>query len=559
MRHMLKAALGLLLGLTLFICLGASAWAEIWSGYQSFEVNESFYDDITIEGDVTLDLDNAILSVDSSIISGNNLTITGSGELRLKGETSETSSGWIELDNLTIEDGTLTVCTYEPVYVKGNLTINGGTLVTEVTGGGIFAGNVTISGGTLIGDGDGGINARQNVTINGGEVEAFCIYTPSFTINRGAMRVRSSGTVCPNTGIEAGNVTINGGKVDAIGSSKGINADILTISGGDVTARGADNGITARSVTISGGQVTAASDNDSIHARESVTISGGQVFAVSGIYGITTRSYGKVTLSWTNANDFIRLQGDNSIIDTPTLLLQKSFLGSDGKVYSSANAGDLTGIKDLKLTPHEDLSTHGSCTVTYVADNGSGETATYGPYEPGTTYSIESCGFSAPEGKVFDCWRDSDGGTYRVGDVVVLHRSLILTAQWRDQGLQIGGEGRIEITGSGGDISFFGGRGGDEWDGGYVAPQRAWKVTLAPTLNGSAALGLLSGESTATEMNIYPNTAVYVFPNADPGYRLDKIIWSLIDGSASYEITEAKNFVMPAMDAVVYVSFVPAG
>ena len=34
---------------------------------------------------------------------------------------------------------------------------------------------------------------------------------------------------------------------------------------------------------------------------------------------------------------------------------------------------------------------------------------------------------------------------------------------------------------------------------------------------------------------------------------------SLIDGSASYDITEAKNFVMPAMDVVVYVTFRPVG
>ena len=34
---------------------------------------------------------------------------------------------------------------------------------------------------------------------------------------------------------------------------------------------------------------------------------------------------------------------------------------------------------------------------------------------------------------------------------------------------------------------------------------------------------------------------------------------SLIDGSASYDITEAKNFVMPAMGAVVYVTFKPVG
>ena len=75
---------------------------------------------------------------------------------------------------------------------------------------------------------------------------------------------------------------------------------------------------------------------------------------------------------------------------------------------------------------------------------------------------------------------------------------------------------------------------------------------------GSAALGLMTGES-GTELNVYPQTTVYVFPNPDPGYTLDKIIWSLIDGSASYDITQAGAFIMPAMDVVVHVTFKPLG
>ena len=99
---------------------------------------------------------------------------------------------------------------------------------------------------------------------------------------------------------------------------------------------------------------------------------------------------------------------------------------------------------------------------------------------------------------------------------------------------------------------------GGEWDGGYAA-QRAWKIKLAPTVNGAAALGLLTGESTTTEMNVYPTTGIYVFPNPDPGYALDRIIWSFMDGTASYDITESRNFTMPAKDVVVYVTFKPLG
>ena len=60
-------------------------------------------------------------------------------------------------------------------------------------------------------------------------------------------------------------------------------------------------------------------------------------------------------------------------------------------------------------------------------------------------------------------------------------------------------------------------------------------------------------------MNVFPTTSVYVFPSPDPGCVRDKIIWNLIDGSASCGITEAGNFVMPAVYAVVHMTFRPIG
>ena len=199
-------------------------------------------------------------------------------------------------------------------------------------------------------------------------------------------------------------------------------------------------------------------------------------------------------------------------------------------------------------------------TVTYVANNGSGETKTYGPYDAGTTYTVEGCSFAAPEGKVFDCWKGSDGKTYKVGSPVVLNANLTLKAQWKDEEKPDDGEKKTSGGGSGFDLVFNIPGADNSWEyvGGY-APQQAYRVSLAPMQGGSAALGLTTGESTETAMNVYPTTTVYVFPNAEQGYVLDKIVWSLIDGSASYDITEAKNFVMPAMDVVVYVTFRPVG
>ena len=163
--------------------------------------------------------------------------------------------------------------------------------------------------------------------------------------------------------------------------------------------------------------------------------------------------------------------------------------------------------------------------------------------------------FIAPEGEHFDHWDDGKGNTYKYGATInPVTENITLTAIWAPDSKPSSG------SGSGGADIVFNVPGVDnswEYVGGGV-PQRAYRVSLAPMQGGSAALGLTTGES-GTQMNVYPTSAVYVFPNADPGYTLDKIVWSLIDGSASYDITEAKNFVMPAMDVVVYVTFRPVG
>ena len=81
---------------------------------------------------------------------------------------------------------------------------------------------------------------------------------------------------------------------------------------------------------------------------------------------------------------------------------------------------------------------------------------------------------------------------------------------------------------------------------------------MAVMENGWANLAL-SYEETGAALSVYPHSTVYGFGVPAPGYKLDQIIWSLSDGSASYDITTTATFVMPAMAVVVYVTFKPAG
>ena len=200
-------------------------------------------------------------------------------------------------------------------------------------------------------------------------------------------------------------------------------------------------------------------------------------------------------------------------------------------------------------------------TVTFKPGVGSGQdqqlTATAGAdFELPTAETW----FTAPEGQVFVGWKDDATDTvYKPGDKIQgVDKDYTFTAQWKES--SSGGEKKTSGGGSGFDLVFNIPGADNSWEyvGGGYAPQQAYRVSLAPMQGGSAALGLTTGDS-GTQMNVYPSTTVYVFPNAEQGYTLDKIVWSLIDGSASYDITEAKNFVMPAMDVVVYVTFKPVG
>ena len=266
------------------------------------------------------------------------------------------------------------------------------------------------------------------------------------------------------------------------------------------------------------------------------------------------------TVLWNvrSGGDKVKLYSDENC---QTEITQDKATGTLTVFVKGVSAGGAT----VEVTSNDDLNKYANCTVTvnapaaskytvtYAANNGSGDTQVYGPYDAGTTYTVEGCSFAAPEGKVFDCWLGSDGSSYRVGTPVVLNANLILTAQWKDTAPAPVPEAPQSI---GPDIVFIGGA-EDTWE--YVGgPQHAWKASLAPLVNGSATLVLTTGEG-GSEMNIYPQTSIRVIPNPDPGYTLDKIVWSLIDGSASYDITEAQTFVMPAMDVVVYVTFRPVG
>ena len=508
MKHRGLKFLFLLLSLALLVGLlsGMSAYAEeypIWIG--KTQVKSENASDILGNGTAKYDANTKTLTLDNFNFTANNKNEVHNFDYTgciFIGDSS---------DSITIE-------------LKGANTLTNN----------IFYGSGIYSGSALAFSGSGSLNASG----------AFSgIYSSSnITVNSG--NITAAGFVSASLKSQNGVIEIRGGTVTACGDTTGIESSIKTgngiiITDGTVTADGGTSapGLYAEnsSVKIDGGTVTASGTAGIASSGGEVQINGGIIIASGSLKAI----YGnlKNTIAGTGWTDKAGTQGKTEI---PV----------------SAEPQDLSQFKKVEFkgsAPSTDV------TVTYVANGGSGSMK---PWKgaAGTKIKIDACGFLPPAGMTFINWYCTERDTsYNPMQEITVDKNLTLTAQWKKSGTD-GGSHHGGGSGGGVDLVFNIPGADNTWEyaPGY-APQQAYRVSLAPMQGGSAALGLTTGESTETAMNVYPTTTVYVFPNAEQGYVLDKIVWSLIDGSASYDITEAKTFVMPAMDVVVYVTFKPAG
>ncbi|MCR5167920.1 MAG: hypothetical protein K6C13_12035 [Oscillospiraceae bacterium] len=268
----------------------------------------------------------------------------------------------------------------------GTITINGGTVTAAggygaAIGGGWKGdgGTITINGGTVTAAGEDGATIGGGCEGDGGTI----------TINGGTVNATGdSGGAAIGGGCEGdgGTITISGGTVTAEGYGAaaiggGINGDggTITINGGTVNANsnsggaaiggGGDNG-DGGNITISGGTVTAAGGFFSVGigggynaAGGNITISGGRVTASS--IDIAAVGAGNdtapdklaatvITLGWTNADDFINVDGAYS----GKVTLAKPFVidgTTDAAYRNSASDNNIDG-KKLVPASSEDCS-----------------------------------------------------------------------------------------------------------------------------------------------------------------------------------------------------------
>ena len=285
--------------------------------------------------------------------------LTGGGATTL-------SAGWYVVNSDVTYTGTVTLDGDVTIILSNGYTMNIGTSETSaVTGSGIYGDghNLTIYGQTLDESTAGQLKIYISSSYSSDAGILIFPGTGTYTQHSGNVTINSYSNNAINV---YGNITINGGKLDATASAQQWNSNNvtalacsnnITMTGGILNA----TGITLRSsnsangiygtVTMTGGTLTAsgtAEDKKSIGIEGNVTFSGGTLTASATSTGSTTGISGDVSLSWTSdADRFTASSYDGTVI----IASGKAYT-SEGTIYSGTlSSDDKTSIKGKTLQP----------------------------------------------------------------------------------------------------------------------------------------------------------------------------------------------------------------
>jgi len=264
-------------------------------------------------------------NIDGAIFSKEDLTINGSGELRL---ASPAGHGIVSKDDLTLAGGSITVeCAGHGLAGKDSVAVADTTLSVTSGKDGIHGeneedaalGNVLIESGSLVIDAQGdGISAGGRIQILDGSIQ---ILAGGGSANAEAHTSENWGGFAGMGGPGAmggpGNTGWGGTSIeDTIEDStsmKGIKAaGELQILGGSFDMDSADDGVHSNSdLTVNGGTFHIASGDDGFHADQTLTFAGGAVEiteSYEGLEGLHIRiSAGEIIL--TSADDGLNAAG----------------------------------------------------------------------------------------------------------------------------------------------------------------------------------------------------------------------------------------------------------
>lgn len=228
---------------------------------------------------------------------------------------------------------------------------------------------------------------------------------------------------------EVANLTIEKGRYEGAGSdviSVG-GSGKLTINGGEFAAYETAEVTTAivrcseeAYLNITGGSFDAERSNYAIYTYGTTTISGGT---------FTNSKF--ATIEYNGGS--LQLEGNVTGMTVNYYSEDRNITLPEGYIFYNTD-GELKGIENLEYNKIYTISK--LFKISFVAGEGaSGEMA---EEEGAELYTLPECGFTAPEGKMFEAWKVGDGETtYQPYERIMLTSDITLTALWADYKPQI--------------------------------------------------------------------------------------------------------------------------
>lgn len=281
-------------------------------------------------------------NIDSAIFSKSDLTLNGSGSLKV---TAKEGHGVVSKDDLVITGGTYNIdAASQGLSGKDSIRGDGISASGDMT---LLDGTYTITAGG--GSENGEDHQEERPGGSGGPGE------PGGMLPSGE---RPQGE--PGEKLQEESETTDEGEASETASTKGIKTNgSLAISGGTYTIYAADDGFHSNSdIAISGGTLTIASGDDGIHADGQVTVSDGTIVISESYEGIEGSEKvliagGRITL--TSDDDglnsaVVEISGGHTEIDAEGDGIDSNgtFTVSGGETYVSGPAGDGDGALDYE-------------------------------------------------------------------------------------------------------------------------------------------------------------------------------------------------------------------
>lgn len=227
---------------------------------------------------------------------------------------------------------------------------------------------------------------------------------------------------------EVANLTIEKGRYEGAGSAViSVEGGQLTINGGEFAAYETSEVTTVivrcseeAYLTITGGSFDAERSNYAISTYGTTTISGGT---------FTNSKF--ATIEYNGGS--LQLEGNVTGMTVNYYSEDRNITLPEGYIFYNTD-GELKGIDELE---YDNIYTISKLfKISFAAGEGaSGEMA---EEEGAELYTLPECGFTAPEGKMFDAWKVGDGETtYQPYERIMLTSDITLTALWADYKPQI--------------------------------------------------------------------------------------------------------------------------